>query len=71
MVLLKIDTRGVLSVPLKGDAPWSIDVHSVAHGLAAQPMKIEAGNIHFLGPKTLIETRKTQPDSFDQIGAHF
>jgi hypothetical protein len=57
MALLKIDAAGFAVFEFEGDAPRSIDVDGIALRIeAVQGMKVEAWNVHFLGPDGDVET---------------
>jgi hypothetical protein len=56
MVPLKIETQSVAIFEFECDAPWSIDVNRIAHRLAAQDMKIEAGDVHISWTACAIES---------------
>jgi hypothetical protein len=51
MVLLEIDTARFAIFEFESDAPWAINVDGIARRIEpVQGMKVEAGNVHFLGP---------------------
>jgi hypothetical protein len=57
VILLEIDSAGVAIFELERDAPRSIDVDRVAFRVkAVQSVKVEAGDIHFLGAEGDVET---------------
>src|SRR5258708_26094165 len=56
MVLLQIDPDRVRARPFEGDAPWPVHMDRVAHWLAAaQPVEIEARQVHLLRTLRLVE----------------
>ena len=71
MILLKIGTDGVFSIPFECQAPRAVDVNRVADGLAPQTVKVETGNTHVLGPHGRVQARKSYPQAFDQIRPNF
>ena len=57
VILLEIDSAGVAIFEFERDAPRSIDVDRIAFRIkAVQSMKVEAGDIHFLGAEGDVET---------------
>ena len=57
VVLLEIDSAGVAIFEFERDAPRSIDVDRIAFwAKAVQSVKVEAGDIHFLGAEGDVET---------------
>jgi hypothetical protein len=57
MVLLEIDAAGLAILEFEGDAPWSVDMDRIALRIeTVQGMKVEAGNVHFLGSDGDVET---------------
>src|ERR1700712_3187860 len=56
MILLEIDAAGFAVLEFESDAPGSVDVNRIALGIEpVQRMKVEAGNVHFLGPYSNVE----------------
>ena len=65
MVLLEIDAAGLAIFELEGNAPRSIDVDRIALRIKSlQRMKVETGNVHFLGSDSDVETVKPCENSF-------
>jgi hypothetical protein len=65
MVLLEIDAAGFAILEFKGDAPRSIDVDGIALRIKSlQGMKVEAGEVHFLGSDGDVETIESCENSF-------
>src|SRR5260221_9200120 len=55
VVLLQIDPDRVRARPFEGDAPWPVHMDRVAHRPAAQPVEIEARQVHLLRTLRLVE----------------
>jgi hypothetical protein len=57
VILLEINATSFAILEFEGDAPGSIDVNRIPLRIEPmQGMKIEAGNIHFLGADGDVET---------------
>jgi hypothetical protein len=57
VVLLEIDVAGFTFFEFEGDAPGPVDVDRVAFRVEpVQGMKVEARNVHFLGPGSEVKT---------------
>lgn len=56
MILFKVNAKRIALKKFKRDAPWSIHMNRVAHGVkATQGMKIKPRQIHFLRAGTGIQ----------------
>ena len=65
MVLLEIDAAGFAVLEFKSDTPRAIDVDRVAPRIESlQGMKVEAGNVHFLGSDRDVETIESCKNAF-------
>jgi hypothetical protein len=56
MILLEIEAQSVAVLEFECDAPWSIDMNSIADRLAAKPMKIKPRDIHIIRTAGAIES---------------
>jgi hypothetical protein len=57
MVLFEVDTAGFTVFEFESDAPRSVDVDRIALRIESlQGMKVEAWDVHFLGPDSNVET---------------
>jgi hypothetical protein len=64
VILLKIDATGIAVLELERDAPRSIEVDRITHGLKnPQRMEIKARNIHFLRPDDHIQAVEAAQDA--------
>ena len=65
MILLKIDAADFAILEFESDAPGSVDVNRIPRGIKpVQGMKIEPGNVHFLGPDDNVETIELCENTF-------
>ena len=65
MVLLEIDATGFAIFEFEGDAPRSVDVNRITPGIESlQGVKVEARNVHFLGPHRDVETIEPCENTF-------
>lgn len=64
MVLLEIDSDGILAIKFESDAPRAIDVDGISGGIEpVQRMKIETWQSHIFRPFGGIETIETNEDT--------
>jgi hypothetical protein len=68
VVLLKINSGCVLTVPAEGDTPRTIDVDAVALWFPMQRMEVEPWNVHILRTLNLLEQVETAKSPFLEIG---
>jgi hypothetical protein len=65
MVLLEINAAGFAVFEFKSDTPRAVDVDRVAPRIETlQGMKVEAGNVHFLGSDGDVETVESCENAF-------
>jgi len=46
VVVFEINLYGIFTSPPEGHAPRAVDVHRIANRLAAQLVKVEAGDVY-------------------------
>jgi hypothetical protein len=72
MVLLEIDTARFAIFEFESDAPWSINVDGIARRIEpAQGMKVEARDVHFLGPDGNVQTVESCKNAFMHFRVDF
>jgi hypothetical protein len=65
VVLFEVDATCLAIFELEGNAPGSVDVDRIALRIESlQGMKVETGNVHFLGPDGYVETIESREDAF-------
>ena len=45
MILFKVNLKCITGFPFKGNAPWTIDMNTIAFWLSLKAMKIKAWNL--------------------------
>jgi hypothetical protein len=71
MILLQAYTVSVTLYPFEGDAPWTVDVQTVACRFSLQSMKLHAGQIQIRQRASLIKGIQSSESSRMHIWTHF
>jgi hypothetical protein len=71
MILLQVYTISVTFYPFEGDAPWTVDMKTVACWFSLQPMKLHTGQIQIRQRACLIKGIKSSESPRMHIWTHF